>query len=106
MPLIYAGADETLTFTVRDSAGALVPVATLQAITFTLRVATRGGASAIVELTPTATADGQVSVTLSDAQTAALAPGVYDYQLISDNSSDRDVISEGQLTVCRLIAAP
>lgn len=106
---IYAGADETWTFPVQELVDGVwqdIPQAQLQSMTFTHRVAPLGGQTAVLETTATATADGEITVEYTDAQTATLAPGAYQEVVICDDLTDRDLIVQDVVIVSSIPATP
>ena len=96
---LWAGEDVILPFDVDEAT-------TSWQVTFTVKRTPEDTTAAITQSASVANAaEGYLDVALSNAQTAALAPGVYVYELCRVNAGAITVLSHGSLTVHRRLTS-
>lgn len=109
----FLGEDKTLTFTVRDAAGAAITIAgwTLE---YVLRIAPTHPTKKLTKTTSAGIALGvqsgatlgQCYVTVASADTDHLRPGTYAHGLARTNSGAYDIVIDGTAYLGRSAASP
>lgn len=99
--LIYQGTDATFEHTLTDADNTAVTTGTLKA-----RLARQGYSTGVVSKTATHYAGGVWRADFTQAETAALAQGVYELQWYYDDGSLQAVTGQETVTIAALIAEP